>query len=126
MNPFARALGVLALSGLASACASTSGSPDGPVRLEPGDTVEFQGETYRLMLVQDDFVLLRYRDPGTPGGLSGFMDEVLRVSRYRLGEGRWSAEEGQPAVRMRWTGGDAFVLDRDAGGGLAVAPAMGL
>ena len=125
MKPFVRTFGILALSFLASSCASLSGGPDDPVRLEPGDTVDFEGETYRLMLVQDDFILMRYLDSGTAGGLSGFMDEVIRVSRYELRTGRWNSEPGKPELRMQWAGGDAFVLDHQIKGG-ATAPAMGL
>ena len=125
MKSLARTLGVLALSILASSCASLSGGPDDPVRLEPGETVDFEGETYRLMLVQDDFVLMRYLDNNDAGGLSGFMDEVLRVSRYELRKGRWNSEPGKPELRMQWAGGDAFVLDHQIQGA-APAPAMGL
>ena len=125
MKPFVRTFGILALSFLASSCAALSGGPDDPVRLEPGDTVDFEGETYRLMLVQDDFVLMRYLDSNTAGGLSGFMDEVIRVSRYELRTGRWNSEPGKPELRMQWAGGDAFVLDRQVAP-TAPTPAMGL
>ena len=125
MNALAKALGVLAPALSASACATLGGNSTDPVRLEPGDTVDFGGETYRLVLVQDDFVLLRYVDPGTPGALSGFMDEVMRVSRYHVRQGRWNSDEGKPELRMQWAGGDAFVLDRPVQAAMP-SPAMGL
>ena len=74
---------------------------------------------------KDDFILMRYLDSGTAGGLSGFMDEVIRVSRYELRQGRWNSEPGKPELRMQWAGGDAFVLDRQIAP-TAPTPAMGL
>jgi hypothetical protein len=97
---------------LAAGCASTSAG--GIQRLEPGQTVEFDGRAYQLLQVQEDFVLMRYRDPATePGAISGFLDEVFRISRYDLGEGRWYANEKLPGVYLQWMGLDSFGLAHD-------------
>lgn len=125
MRAIIRTLLVLALAASIAACASTSSlsNPD-PVRAAPGDIVEFDGNLYRLVLVHDDFVILRYREAsGEAGGLSGFLDEVFRVNRYRVGEGRWASLEAMPGVQVQWAGGDSFVLARD---GTRSGPAMGL
>ena len=122
MRTWLRTLAVLAVAVSFAACASTSSSSD-PVRAAPGEVVEFDGQLYQLVLIQDDFVILRYREPsGEAGGLSGFLDEVFRVNRYRVGEGRWGSLESMPGVQVQWAGGDNFVLARD----VAAAPAMGL
>ena len=97
---------------LAAGCASTSGSGIG--RLDPGQTVEFDGKAYQLRQVQEDFVLLRYREPGSEAGaLSGFVEEVFRVSRYDLGAGRWYANEKLPGLYLQWMGLDSFALAHD-------------
>ena len=124
MRAWLRALAVLAVAASFAACASTSSSSSEAVRAAPGDVVEFDGNLYQLVLIQDDFVILRYREPsGEAGGLSGFLDEVFRVNRYRVGEGRWGSLESMPGVQVQWAGGDNFVLARDGG---MPAPAMGL
>jgi hypothetical protein len=106
-----RPLAVLLLV-LAAGCASTAGP--GIQRIEPGQTVEFDDRAYQLRQVQEDFVLLRYRDPGTEKGIiSGFVDEVFRISRYDLGEGRWYAHEKLPGVYLQWLGFDSFGLAHD-------------
>jgi len=124
MRAWLRTLAILAVAASFAACASTSSSSGSdPVRAAPGDVVEFDGNLYQLVLIQDDFVILRYREPsGEAGGLSGFLDEVFRVNRYRVGEGRWGSLESMPGVQVQWAGGDNFVLARDA----AASPAMGL
>jgi hypothetical protein len=120
-----RNLAFLALAAFLAACASTpSATRADPIKIGPGDVFEFEGTLYSLVLVQDDFVLLRYREAsGAAGGLSGFLDEVFRVSRYRLGEGRWVSAESMPGLQVQWAGGDNFVLGPNAA---AAAPAMGL
>ncbi len=45
--------------------------------------------------------------------ISGFVDEVFRVSRYDLGEGRWYANEKLPGVYLQWLGLDSFALAHD-------------
>lgn len=96
----------------ASGCASTSSN--GIQRLDPGQTVEFDGKAYQLQQVQEDFVLLRYREPGAEKGvISGFVDEVFRVSRYDLGAGRWYANEKLPGIYLQWLGLDSFAMAHD-------------
>jgi len=111
---------ILSLS-LLGGCASDTGgrTPD----LRPGDTASFHGERYRLQQVQDDFVLLRFRDPDDgQGAISGYVDEVFRVSRYDLGQGRWYGSSRMPGVYVQWLGLEAFALesDRKALGGAEV------
>ena len=112
---------LLLLLVLAAGCASTSAS--GVQRIEPGGEVEFEGRAYKLQQVQEDYVLLRYREPGsTEGALSGFVDEVFRISRYDLGEGRWYANQKNAGVYLQWLGLDAFGIahSREALGGAEV------
>ena len=115
MKP-ARILPVLLLSAAAALAASCASRPaPGVVRpIEPGEAFEFEGGAFQLRRVQEDYVLLRFREPSPDaGGISGFMDEVLRVSRYDLGEGRWYASEKLPGVYLQWLGLDSFALARD-------------
>jgi hypothetical protein len=122
-SPF-RALALLVLVASTAACAAVPFSSSAPVRVGPGQICEFDGQLYRLVVVHDDFVLLRYRDAtGEAGALSGFLDEVFRVNRYRVGEGRWTALEAMPGMRVQWAGGDDFVLARESD---PSGPAMGL
>jgi len=104
---------VLFTGAVASAgCASTSAN--GIQRLDPGQTVEFDGKAYQLQQVQEDFVLLRYREPGgDKGAISGFVDEVFRISRYDLGTGRWYSNDKLPGVYLQWMGFDSFALAHD-------------
>ena len=106
---------------LAAGCASTSAS--GIQRIEPGQTVEFDDRAYQLRQIQEDYVLLKYREPGAEqGALSGFVDEVFRISRYDLGEGRWYANQRNSGVYLQWLGLDSFGIahDRAALGGAEV------
>ncbi|MCK6480136.1 MAG: hypothetical protein HUU06_01625 [Planctomycetaceae bacterium] len=97
---------------LLGGCASTGGTSSGTVH--PGETVSFKGEQFLLLTVQEDFVLLRYRDPDADDGvISGFVDEVFRVSRYDLGKGRWYGSSRLPGVYIQWRGLDAFALESD-------------
>jgi hypothetical protein len=94
---------------LSAGCASRG--PGEFERIGPGEVVEFGDEAYKLLGVQEDFVLLRYRQRGeVPGGITGFVDEVFRVTRYDLGEGRWYAHEKAPGVCFQWMGFDSFAL----------------
>jgi len=120
MNYLRNALCLLVL-GLAAGCAGSSAS--GIQRIEPGQTVEFDDRAYQLRQVQEDFVLLKYREPGSgQGALSGFVDEVFRISRYELGEGRWYAHQKHAGVYLQWLGLDSFGIahDREALGGAEV------
>lgn len=95
----------------APGCASVA-APDSEI-VEPGDTFSFEGNEYRLLQVQEDYVLLRFREPGSEAGaISGFVDEVFRVTRYDLGQGRWYASQRLPGVYVQWRGLDAFELAR--------------
>jgi hypothetical protein len=109
-----------AASLLSAGCASapTSGPrralPPGVERIEPGETIEFEGRVFQMRQVQEDFVLLRYREPaGVGGGISGFVDEVFRVCRYDLGEGRWYTHAKLPDVYLQWLGLDSFAMAHD-------------
>ena len=105
------ALAVAALFALSAGCAAARPAPRQEV--QPGDSFAFEGKQYRLQQVQEDFIVLRYRDPDdAPGPISGFVDEVFRVSRYDLGKGRWYAHERLPGVYLQWLGLDSFVLAR--------------
>ena len=106
---------------LAAGCASGKGATGA---IHPGDTFSFEGKDYVLRQVQDDFVLLRFREPGddSSGLISGYVDEVFRVSRYDLGQGRWYGSSRLQGVYVQWLGLDAFALedDRAALGGAEV------
>lgn len=111
MNPL-RAIALLMLFLVAAGCASTSAS--GIQRIEPGQTVEMDDKAYQLRQVQEDYVLLRYREPGSEkGAISGFVDEVFRISRYDLGEGRWYANQNNAGVYLQWLGFDSFGIAHD-------------
>jgi len=111
---------LFAVVALATACASTGSGTSG--RFGPGDTFEYEGTGYKLLQVEQDYVLMRHRSPdGEAGAISGYVDEVLRVPRSRLGEGRWVAGEKMPGVSLQWLGLDSFSLVRD--GGAAEEPA---
>jgi len=102
-----------AAASLAQGCASSRG-PSGMESIRPGDTVEFDGETFQLRQVQEDFVLLRYRAPGVEGGgITGFVDEVFRVCRYDLGAGQWYSHAKLPGTYVQWLGLDSFGLVHD-------------
>jgi len=102
---------LVAVALAAAACASTSGGP--PAKFGPGQTVEFGGTAYQLHQDDQDFVLMRHREPtGEAGAISGFVDEVFRVSRHRLGEGRWTDPVRAPGVALQWRGLDTFSLAR--------------
>lgn len=119
--PRSSAVPVLLLLLLAAGCAGTSAA--GIQRIEPGQTVEFEDRAYQLRQVQEDYVLLRYREPGAgQGALSGFVDEIFRISRYDLGEGRWYANARNSGVYLQWLGLDSFGIahDRAALGGAEV------
>lgn len=97
---------------LASGCASRRGASGA---VHPGDTFSFDGKSYLLQQVQEDFVLLRYREQEEGGSdlISGFVDEVFRVSRYDLGQGRWYGSSRLEGVYVQWLGLDAFALEDD-------------
>jgi hypothetical protein len=126
-NPFRvlRPVFLVAVAAMAAACASTAGSP--PSRFGPGETVEFNGTAYQMILVDQEFVLMRQRDSvGEAGGISGFVDEVFSVPRYRLGEGRWTNPTKAPGVALQWLGFENFALTRDDDvATAAAAPAAG-
>ena len=113
-----RVLFVAALSALPLGCASPGPSgaslPAGVEKVVPGETIEFEGQVFQLRKVQEDYVLLRYKEPGgTGGGISGFVDEVFRVCRYDLGNGSWMTHRNLPGVYLQWLGLDSFALARD-------------
>ena len=111
-RPLSALLVALALVVACAGCASTSAN--GIQRLDPGETVEFDGKAYQLQQIQEDFVLLAYREPAAEKGvISGFVDEVFRISRYDLGTGRWYANERLPGVYLQWLGLDSFALAHD-------------
>ena len=105
-----------AVAALLAFCAGCAATPlPGRQEVQPGDTFAFEGKQYRLQQLQEDFIVLRYRDPEeSPGPISGFVDEVFRVSRYELGKGRWYAHERLPGVYLQWLGLDSFALARGA------------
>jgi len=118
------AAAVLAVAGLTAGCAALAGSPDTPERIVPGTPFAYEGDDFRMMMVQDDFVVVRLvRPDGNPGEITGWVDEVFRVSRYDLGEGRWYMYEGMPGAYLQWRGGYHFSLvrDREALAGAEVA-----
>ena len=124
-----RALAAAALAALLPACASSRSAAPAPVRVSPGQVAEFDGGLYQLVAIHDDFVLLKSREAsGEAGALSGFLDEVFRVNRYRVGEGRWGGLERVPGLGVRWAGGEEFVLVRDDPSGTPAPrmPAMGM
>ena len=95
----------------AAACASTSGG--GPSRFSPGETVRFDGAVYQMFQDDQEFVLMRHREPsGEAGGISGFVDEVFRVPRHSLSEGRWTDSRRAPGIALQWLGFEKFALTR--------------
>jgi hypothetical protein len=111
-KPLAAAALLLAAA-FAAGCAGTSGA-GGMESVRPGDVVEFDGQVFQLRQVQEDFVLLRYREPGgAGGGITGFVDEVFRVSRYDLGAGQWYSHAKLPGTYVQWVGLDSFALAHD-------------
>ena len=110
----ASAVLLAAAAALAQGCASAPARSGGMESIRPGDTVDFDGQTFQLRQVQEDFVLLRYRAPGTEGGgITGFVDEVFRVSRYDLGNGQWYSHAKLPGTYVQWLGLDSFALAHD-------------
>lgn len=104
---------LLTAAALVAGCASAPANR-GTETLRPGDIVEFEGQVFQLRQVQEDYVLLRYRAPGAEGGLiSGFVDEVFRVSRYDLGAGQWYSHAKLPGTYVQWVGLDAFAMAHD-------------
>ena len=112
IRSLAAPLVLAALAVFSAACASAPPVPS--PRVLPGDTFAFEGEEYLLQQVQEDFVLLRYVDPDD-APISGYVEEVFRVSRYDLGQGRWYAHRRLPGVYLQWLGLDAFALARGSG-----------
>ncbi len=104
--------GALAAAALGTGCASARSS--GPAEARPGREFTFEDQDYRMLVVDTDFVLLRRvgSDSG-PGEITGFVQEVFRVSRYDLGEGRWYVHRSLPGTYIQWRGGDSFALTRD-------------
>jgi len=79
----------------------------------PEESFSFEGHEYRLKSVQDEFVLVRLLpEGGEPGEMSGWMDEIVRLSRYELGGGRWHLEGDLDGVFLQWKGGETFSLVR--------------
>ncbi len=107
---------VLAFATLISVGCASAGPPlpPGVERVQPGETIEFEGQVFQMRKVQEDFVLLRYREPGgVGGGISGFVDEVFRVCRYDLGAGCWYTHARLPDVYLQWLGFDSFAMAHD-------------
>jgi len=102
-------------AGLAAGCASTGRSgPEAMEAVGPDRPFVFEDREFRILTVQDDFVVLENVKPeNNPGEITGWVKEVFRVSRYDLGEGRWFMYEGLPGAYLQWCGGDQFRLARD-------------
>jgi hypothetical protein len=106
----------LALAFAALAGCATSPPTPGLHRLEEGKSVEFDGRLYMLDRVEEDYVVRRYREPGEGRIISGFVEEVFRVSRYDLGQGRWHAGGKLPGAYLQWLGLDSFALVHEPAG----------
>ncbi len=107
---------LLAFALVFAGCASSPPVPRGARVIRPGDEFGFQGKAYQFLKVADEFVLLRdVPYEGTPGAMSGFLEEVFRVHRDDLGRGRWYMHPRLPGCYLQWRGGDEFTLARDEG-----------
>jgi hypothetical protein len=107
-----RTVFLAAVAATAAACASAG--PSSSSRFGPGEVVVFDGNSYQMLQVDQDFVLMRHREPvGEAGGISGYVDEVFRVSRYKLADGRWVSPERAPGIALQWLGLETFALSKD-------------
>lgn len=114
--PSIRFLFLLAMFIVMSGCASMPSIPEkGEIALRPGGTFRFQDREFRLDSVQEDFVFMQNVKPDGKGGeVAGWVEEVFRVSRYDLGQGRWHMHPKLSGLYLRWLGGDGFAISRDA------------
>jgi hypothetical protein len=101
----------LLLAALAGACASTVRAGYGAVTTDA--PFDFEGNSYVLRFVGEDYVVLRETDEeGRPGEISGWVREVFRVNRHDLADGRWPLHESMPGVYVTWRGGETFDVAR--------------